>query len=44
MYKKETTDEKYQNNPCRVDNFQRDEEGNLTDPITSSQDIMFLIS
>ncbi|MDO4634123.1 MAG: IS1182 family transposase, partial [Eubacteriales bacterium] len=29
MYKKATTDKRYQNNPYRVENFKRDEEGNL---------------
>lgn len=32
MFEKETKDVKYQNNPYRVDNFRRDEEGNLICP------------
>ncbi len=32
MYKKETTDKKYQSNPYRVENFRRDGEGNLICP------------
>ena len=32
MFEKETKDEKYHNNPYRVDNFRKDEEGNLICP------------
>lgn len=32
MFKKETTDKKYHNNPYRAVNFQRDESGNLICP------------
>ncbi len=32
MYKKETKDKKYRENPYRVENFKRDEEGNLICP------------
>ncbi len=32
MYKKETTDKKYRKNPYRVENFKRDEDGNLICP------------
>ncbi|MDO4623692.1 MAG: IS1182 family transposase [Eubacteriales bacterium] len=32
MYRKETTDKKYQKDPYRVENFRRDEEGNLICP------------
>lgn len=32
MFDKETKDSKYHNNPFRVDNFKRDEKGNLICP------------
>ena len=32
MFEKETKDKKYHNNPYRIDNFKRDEEGNLICP------------